>query len=131
MIVRNIEDEADTSRSVETTSSKSTRLLLAEDGMGFSLNVTVIKPGLEVRMRYQHHLEAVYCVSGRGSIENEASGEAHPIRKGTIYALDQHDAHILRSETALELICVFNPALVGSETRDASGGYPLVEPSGS
>lgn len=129
MIVRNLEDEAKTSRRVVSPSSESTRLLLAEDGMGFSLNVTVLKPGVEVRMCYQHHLEAVYCVAGRGSIELEASGIVHQIRQGTIYALDQHDAHVLRSATALELICVFNPALVGTETRDASGGYPLIKSS--
>jgi len=127
MIVRNLKDEAKTSRRVVSPSSESTRLLLAEDGMGFSFNVTTLKPGVEVRMRYQHHLEAVYCMAGRGRIEHEASGEVHPIQKGTIYALDQNDAHVLRSETALELVCVFNPALVGTETRDASGGYPLTE----
>ncbi len=129
MIVRNLEDEAKTSRRVVSASSESTRLLLAEDRMGFSLNVTVLKPGIEVRMCYQNHLEAVYCVAGRGSIEDEASGVVHPIRKGTIYALDLHDGHVLRSETALELVCVFNPALAGTETRDASGGYPLIENS--
>ncbi len=127
MIVRNLEDEAATSRRVVSASSESTRLLLAKDGMGFSLNVTVIEPGVEISMRYQHHLEAVYCVRGQGSIEEQASGEVHPIRRGTIYALDQHDAHTLRAETALELICVFNPALVGTETRDSSGGYPLLK----
>ena len=126
MIVRNLEDEAKTSRRVVLPSSESTRLLLAEDEMGFSLNVTVLKPGVEVRMCYQNHLEAVYCVAGRGSIEDEASGVVYPIGKGTIYALDLHDGHVLRSETALELVCVFNPALIGTETRDASGGYPLI-----
>ena len=95
--------------------------------MGFSINVTTLKPGVEARMRYQHHLEAVYCLSGRGSIEVEASGEVHTIQKGTIYALDQHDAHVLRAETMLELVCVFNAALVGTETRDRSGGYPLIK----
>ena len=129
MIVRNLADEAKTSRRVVSPSSESTRMLLAEDGMGFSLNVTVLKPGVEVRMRYQHHLEAVYCIAGSGSIEREASGVVHPIHAGTIYALDQHDGHVLRSETALELVCVFNPALVGTETRDPSGGYPLIEVS--
>ena len=97
--------------------------------MGFSLNVTTLKPGVEVRMRYHSHLEAVYCVAGQGSIEDEVSGAVHLIAPGTLYALDRHDAHVLRSETELELLCVFNPALVGTETRDASGGYPLLDPS--
>ena len=124
MIVRNRGQLAGSHRRVSSSTSESTRLLLAEDGMGFSLNVTEIEAGLEIRMCYQHHLEAVYCVSGTGSIEDEATGKVHDIAPGTIYALDQHDAHILRSATRLELICVFNPALVGTETRDTSGGYP-------
>lgn len=127
MIVRTLKNEAKTSRHVVSPSSESTRLLLAEDGMGFSFNVTTLKPGVEVRMRYQHHLEAVYCIKGRGSIEDADSGAVHPIQAGTIYALDRHDAHVLRSETTLELVCVFNPALVGTETKDASGGYTRVE----
>lgn len=129
MIVRNLDDAAETDRRVVSPSSESTRLLLAEDGMGFSFNVTTLKPGVEVRMRYQLHLEAVYCIAGRGSIEDEATGDVHSIAPGTLYALDQHDAHVLRSETALELVCVFNPALVGTEVREPSGGYPLIDPS--
>ena len=124
MIVRNLAELTGSRRHVRSPTSDSTRLLLAEDGMGFSLNVTEIEAGLEIQMCYQHHLEAVYCVSGTGSIEDEATGKVHDIAPGTIYALDQHDAHVLRSATKLELICVFNPALVGTETKDSSGGYP-------
>ena len=124
MIVRNLAELTGSRRHVRSPTSESTRLLLAEDGMGFSLNVTEIEAGLEIRMCYQHHLEAVYCVSGTGSIEDEATGTIHDIAPGTIYALDQHDAHVLRSVTKLELICVFNPALAGTETRDPTGGYP-------
>ena len=129
MIVRNLNDAESAGRRIQLPSSESVRLLLAEDGMGFSLNVTTLKPGVEVRMCYHSHLEAVYCVAGQGSIEDEVSGAVHPIAPGTLYALDRHDAHVLRSETELELLCVFNPALVGTETRDASGGYPLLDPS--
>lgn len=124
MIVRNLAELTGSRRHVRSPTSESTRLLLAEDDMGFSLNVTEIEAGLEIRMCYQHHLEAVYCVSGTGSIEDEATGKVHDIVPGTIYALDKHDAHVLRSSTKLELICVFNPALVGTETRDPTGGYP-------
>ena len=50
-------------------------------------------------MHYRNHLEAVYCVAGKGSIEVVATGEVFPISAGTAYALDQHDEHILRAET--------------------------------
>ena len=124
MIIRSVENCEDTSRKVASATSASTRLLLAEDRMGFSLNLTEIEPGLNIEMQYNHHLEAVYCISGTGSIEDIDAQITHNISPGTIYALDQHDAHILRSETKLELICVFNPALKGSEQREPGGGYP-------
>lgn len=124
MIVRNQKSLAGTDRYIESPSSKSTRFLLAGDGMGYSLNVTEIEPGLEIEMRYDHHFESVYCIAGTGSIEDIATGQVHQITPGTLYALDKHDHHILRSETKLELVCVFNPALVGTEQRAPGGGYP-------
>ena len=124
MIVRTLEELAGTPRRVVSAHSESIRFLLAEDGMGFSFNLTTIDAGLEIDMEYKHHFEAVYCLSGEGSIEDRATGEIHAIGPGTIYALNEHDAHILRSETKLELICVFNPALVGTEQRAPSGGFP-------
>ena len=39
------------------------------------------------------------------------------------YALDEHDAHVLRVTRELRLVCVFNPPLAGGETHDAQGGY--------
>ena len=99
MIVRNSEDLVGTKRHIHSPHSESVRLLLSKDGMGYSLNVTKIGPSLEIEMCYEHHLEAVYCVSGTGSIEDLSASVTRPISPETIYALDQHDAHILRSET--------------------------------
>jgi ectoine hydroxylase len=124
VIVRQLPDLRGTSREVSADNWTSRRLLLAADRMGFSLHDTLIHAGTETRMCYRNHLEAVYCVAGRGSIEVLATGEVHPISDGTMYALDQHDEHILRAETELRMICVFDPPLVGSEVHDATGAYP-------
>lgn len=113
-------------RHVSARNWTSRRLLLAGDRMGFSLHDTIIKAGTETRMHYRNHLEAVYCVAGRGSIEVLATGEVFPIEDGTVYALDKHDEHILRADVELRLVCVFNPPVVGTEVHDASGAYPLV-----
>lgn len=96
--------------------------------MGFSLHDTVMKAGTETRMCYRNHLEAVYCVGGRGSIQNVATGESFPITDGTAYALDKHDEHILRAETEMRMVCVFNPPVSGSEVHDETGAYPLMPP---
>lgn len=124
MIVRELKAIVGSEREVCAETWKSRRLLLAGDGMGFSMHDTVIHAGTATRMHYKNHLEAVYCVAGCGSIEVLSTGQLVPIEDGTLYALDQHDEHILRAETELRLVCVFNPPLIGKEVHDASGAYP-------
>jgi len=41
-----------------------------------------------------------------------------------MYALDQHDQHVLRANTEMTMACVFNPPLHGQEVHDDSGTYP-------
>jgi L-ectoine synthase len=126
MIVRRLEELKGTDREVHAKTWTSRRLLLADDRMGFSLHDTILHAGTETRMCYRNHLEAVYCIAGSGSIEVIATGEVFEIEAGTVYALDQHDEHILRARTELRMVCVFNPPLVGQETHDATGAYPLL-----
>lgn len=126
MIVRRLQDLRGTEREVRANTWVSRRLLLRDDGMGFSLHDTTILAGTETRMCYRNHLEAVYCVGGKGSIEVVATGEVFPITDGTAYALDKHDEHILRAETELRMVCVFNPPLAGREVHDETGAYPLI-----
>ena len=126
MIVRTLETMKAEGRVVEGKTWASRRLLLKSDGMGFSMHDTIIHAGTETHMHYKNHLEAVYCIAGAGTIEVVATGEVHRIEAGTIYALDQHDKHILRAEQEMRMVCVFNPPLVGPETHDADGAYPLL-----
>lgn len=127
MIVRELKHLQDTDRDIVTPNWTSKRLLLKKDGMGFSLHETVINAGTETHMWYQNHLEAVYCVGGEGEIETVADGKVYPIKDGTMYALNEHDKHILRASTDLRLVCVFNPPVTGQEVHDETGAYPLVE----
>lgn len=124
MIVRSLEDLLGTAREVDTPTWTSRRLLLKKDGMGFSMHDTIIKAGTETRMWYKHHLEAVYCVEGEGEVETLSDGKVHPLRPGTLYALDAHDEHVLRANSQLRMICVFNPPLSGDEVHDEEGAYP-------
>lgn len=126
MIVRQLEDVQGTDRDVEAPTFRSRRLLLAEDGMGFSFHDTVLFAGSETYIWYKHHLEAVYCMGGTGELEEVGSGEVHPIRPGTFYALDGHEKHYLRATTDLRMMCVFSPALTGAEVHDDEGAYPLL-----
>jgi len=126
LIIRNIESMRGTDREVIAENWTSTRLVLADDKMGFSFHETVVRPNTETKIWYKNHLESVYCIEGTGEIENE-NGEKHSITPGTIYVLDKHDKHILRAFTKLRMMCVFNPPLIGKETHDEEGVYPLLQ----
>jgi L-ectoine synthase len=126
MLVRTLNGLQNSDRHVSGETWSSRRLLLQEDGMGFSLHDTIIHAGTRTEMHYQNHLEAVYCIEGTGSITDVQSGQIHPIEAGTMYALDQNDKHVLVAETTMRMICVFNPPLVGPETHDDTGAYPLL-----
>lgn len=126
MIVRKIDEIAGTDREVRDTNWNSKRLLLRSDGMGFSLHDTTLHPGTETKMWYRNHVEAVYCIHGEGEVVDLDTDTPHPIRPGTLYALDQNDRHILKAHTELRMICVFNPALAGPETHDTDGAYPIL-----
>lgn len=125
MIVRTYKDCRDTDRHVVTEGWESVRMLLKDDGMGFSFHITTIFPGAELEMHYKNHFESVYCVAGSGKIKDLATGEMHKIVPGTMYALDQHDKHVLYGgEEPLVVACCFNPPVSGREVHDETGAYP-------
>lgn len=125
MIVRNINDVIGTKHEVRTANWLSRRVLLKDDGMGFSFHETIIFPGTETHIHYQNHLEAVWCIDGDGEIETVTDGQKYALGPGVVYALDEHDEHYLRGgEKPLRVICVFNPPLSGLEVHDEQGVYP-------
>ncbi len=126
MIVRRLSEIADGQRDVRGPTFASRRLLLAEDGIGYSLHDTVLYAGSTTPMYYRHHLESVYCVSGRGVLTDHDTGAVHQIAEGTLYVLDGHEHHELFAETDLRMICVFTPPLTGDEVHDEHGTYPLL-----
>ena len=127
MIVRSLQDSEKTARRIVSPDGNwdSVRLLLKDDGMGFSFHITTIYAGADFKMHYQHHLESVYCISGKGEVETLNDGKRHPISPGTMYALDKHDKHVLRAFTAMKMACVFNPPLTGKEVHNKDGAYEL------
>lgn len=129
MIIRRLDEILGSERDIQASNGNwvSRRFLLRGDGMGFSLHETTIFAGTETYIWYKNHLEAVYCVGGDGEIEDLDTGLTHRITDGTMYALNNHERHHLRANTDMRMICVFNPALTGSEDHDREGAYPLIE----
>jgi L-ectoine synthase len=128
MIVRDLK-ELEGDREVVTSNWTSRRLLLARDGLNFSLHDTVIQPGTQTVMCYRNHVEAVYCIEGDGEIEELPDGPVHPLRPGVVYVLDGHEKHVLRAKTRMRMVCVFDPPVTGREVHDADGAYPAADPS--
>ncbi len=129
MIVRDFNEiiKGECDRVVSDAQWSSVRMLLAEDGMGFSFHITFLAPGSEHTFEYKHHFESVYCMQGKGSITDLATGETHQIRPGVMYALNQHDRHVLRAEEELVMACVFNPPVTGTEVHREDGSYAPAE----
>lgn len=123
MIVRTLEECENSERRVESKTWNSVRMLLANDNMGFSFHITTIYAGSETHMHYKHHLESVYCMSGRGEIKDLDTGETHQIVPGALYILDKNDKHILWAHEELKLACVFNPPVTGTEVHREDGSY--------
>ena len=124
MIVRHLDTIRDSNRNVVTDGWESARILLKDEGMGFSFHITTLYAGQELRMHYKHHLEAVFVIEGEGSIEDLGTGEIHELRPGTLYALNAHDRHVVRPRTNIVTACVFNPPVTGREVHDETGAYP-------
>lgn len=131
MLVRRLEDIIGTDDDVDHGNWVSRRLVLKRDGMGHSVHETTFFAGESQRMHYLNHLESVYCIEGEGEIEDLSEGGTYEIRPGTLYALNHHQEHILRAKTDLRLVCVFTPPLVGPETHDENGSYPLLDDDGN
>lgn len=127
MIVRDFNKivESESNRVVSDAQWSSVRMLLAEDGMGFSFHITFLEPGSEHTFEYKNHFESVYCMKGSGSITDLATGKTHAIRPGVMYALNEHDRHVLRADEELVMACVFNPPVTGKEVHQADGSYAL------
>jgi L-ectoine synthase len=115
MIVRNLS----TVKTVEWGNGLSRRFLLEPDGFGYTVTDTIVRAGTSSRLAYKRHLEACYCIAGRGEVI-DASGKTHVIEPGTLYALDRSEPHCLIAspDEDLRLVCVFSPALNGEERHN-------------
>ena len=125
MTVRNIEQIEGTERDVQCPKGgfRSLRVLLAKDGMGFSVHKTIIPKGDPQHWHYKNHLEACYCIQGYGILTNLETGETFEITPDTCYVLDNHDDHTFQAFEEVILISIFNPPVSGNEVHLPDGSY--------
>ena len=117
MIIRSI----DTVKTVDWGNGLSRRFLLEADQVGYSITDTTVRAGTKSRLEYRNHLEACYCIGGSGEVV-EKDGTRHKITPGTIYALNEHDAHYLvaSDDEDLHLVSIWNPPITGDEKHTLS-----------
>ncbi len=119
MFVRSLTNVESTDSYVDWGNGTSHRLLTEADQMGFTLCHTIVRAGTESELHYRNHLEACYCIEGKGEVE-DMDGKIYPLSKGDIYVLDKNDRHFLRAAKGqnMILVSVFNPPLKGNERHD-------------
>lgn len=126
MIVRTLDEITDTERDVHAPTWRSRRFVLAGDRVGFSMHETVMNAGTVTTMWYRHHVEAVYCIEGKGRLEDLDNATTYDLVPGTMYLLDGHERHRVTAVADLRMVCVFNPPCTGGEVHDEEGVYPLL-----
>ncbi len=104
----------------------STRYLLRDDNVGFTLTETTCAQGQTLEMEYKIHIEANLVIEGEAKLTDIATGQEYMLKPGSMYTLDKHDRHKIEALSDLRLVCVFTPALTGAETHDADGSYPIL-----
>ena len=124
MLVRTLNELTDTDHDVRGDGWRARRHFTRRDNLGFSLSETTVEAGREMQLWYKHHQEACYVVEGRAEITERDTGVVRHIGPGDAYA-PGHDRHAIRVFEPLRLVCVFSPALTGTETHDADGSYEL------
>ena len=130
MIIQDKAKLQGTARDVAGSGWTSLRLLVRSHGMGFSMTETEVLPGAVLRLEYKHHVEACYCIGGAGTVIEVETGVRHEITPGVLYAPDAHDRHEVHAPAGgevLRLICVFSPALEGTEVHRPDGSYAPTE----
>ena len=128
MIVRTTTEITGTDRDVADGTWRSKRIILAGDGVGFSFHETTIEAGSVNEFHYQHHVEAVWLVAGKGTLTDLDTGREYPLAAGTMYLLDGHERHRIVCEEQMRMLCVFNPPVTGREVHDENGAYPAPAP---
>src|SRR5690625_3605517 len=120
MFIRSIDDVP----KIEWGQGTSQRILTKKDGMGFAVAHTVVRKGTEAALQYRHHLEACYCIGGRGYVVSADRQTRYEITPGVIYVLDEHDAHYLQGGEDEDhmLVSIFNAPIAAEHSLGLVGG---------
>ena len=126
MLVRTLDEITDTDADIKTENWRSKRIILAKEGVGFSVHETTLYAGTVNDFWYANHIEAVFVTEGEGELYDKDNDVTHRLGPGSVYVLDGNERHQLRPRTRMRTMCVFNPPVTGREVHDENGVYPLI-----
>ncbi len=118
MFISSVQEVIGTDRDVQGPGWKSRRVILAEDGMGYSVHETLVDAGTHLRLNYANHRETVYVVAGRGTVTDVAGERAVSLQPGSVYSGGVGEEHILVCDTEMTFLVIFTPGLVADEEAD-------------
>lgn len=118
MLIRHLDQVSATERDVHGPGWRSRRLVVAEDGLKYSFHLTTLEEGAVLEFEYRRHRETVFCVEGEGVIEDLSAGRVERLSAGSLYSAGVGEPHRITAETAMRLVCVFDPPLTGTEEAD-------------
>jgi L-ectoine synthase len=129
MFVKTLHDVRDAGMEVEVAGiAISRRYVTAADELGFSLHSVHIKAGVEADLWYKNHWEGNLILDGDLEVTDRTSGDVHTLGSGGLYLVGPNDPHRVKALTDLHIISVFDPPLVGNESRDEDGSFPPTGP---
>eukprot|EP00058_Branchiostoma_floridae_P026409 XP_002611900.1 hypothetical protein BRAFLDRAFT_106802 [Branchiostoma floridae] len=132
-VTRSLSEIVGTDRDIDWGRGHSRRFLKKSDGFPISVHNTYVEAGTNSALCYKHHLESAYYVKGRATYTWEEGVQKAETRidatNGTVYSMNEHDAHHAIAHEDAVALCVFHPVLVGNENHDFSGEYSGYKPS--
>ena len=126
MLVRTLDEITDTDADIKSENWRSKRIILAKEGVGFSVHETTLYAGTVNDFWYANHIEAVFVTEGEGELYDKDNDRTYRLGPGSIYVLNGNERHQLRPRTRMTTVCVFNPPVTGREVHDENGVYPLI-----
>ena len=123
MFVKTLDElrQAGREKTVAGGSARTVRVLLQEDGLGFTLADVKLAAGNRNTLWYKNHWEANYILKGEGEVTALTTDETWKMEPGMMYCVGPDDRHSMFAKTDLHLISIFCPALQGDEIHDADG----------